>query len=112
MSSYKPGDSKREEFRKYLEKAGVLDTLTKVLVGLYEEPSKPDNALEFIKKHLQADGPDPVEFEAMRVELAEMRQKLEQLEAENAQLKRNSASRNHSPAAAAGSSTEEANTTA
>lgn len=60
----KPGDSKREEFRKYLEKAGVLDTLTKgmlmvifrltlspsfsstVLVGLYEEPSKPDNALE------------------------------------------------------------------
>ncbi|KAA0197983.1 C-Myc-binding protein [Fasciolopsis buskii] len=105
----KPGDSKREEFRKYLEKAGVLDTLTKVLVGLYEEPSKPDNALEFIKKHLQSDGPDPVEFEAMRVELAEMRQKVEQLEAENAQLKRSSASRNHSPVAATGSSSEEAN---
>ncbi|VDP20885.1 unnamed protein product [Echinostoma caproni] len=110
MSSYKAGDSKREEFRKYLEKAGVLDSLTRVLVGLYEEPSKPDNALEFIKKHLQADGPDPAEFEAMRVELAELRQKVEQLEAENAQLKRNSTSRNHSPVVASGSSPEEANT--
>jgi len=26
-----PADSKREEFRKYLEKAGVLDALTKGL---------------------------------------------------------------------------------
>ncbi|ELU09571.1 hypothetical protein CAPTEDRAFT_106771 [Capitella teleta] len=40
-------DSKREEFRKYLEKSGVLDSLTKVLVGLYEEPEKPSNALEY-----------------------------------------------------------------
>ena len=28
--------SKKEEFRRYLEKTGVLDALTKVLVGLYE----------------------------------------------------------------------------
>ena len=45
--SFQPADSKREEFRKYLEKAGVLDALTKVLVGLYEEPEKPNNALEY-----------------------------------------------------------------
>ena len=40
-------DSKKEEFRKYLEKAGVVDQLTRVLVGLYEEPNKPNNAVEY-----------------------------------------------------------------
>ena len=50
--SYKPADSKKEEFRKYLEKAGVLDALTKTLVTLYEEPEKPNNALDFLRKNL------------------------------------------------------------
>lgn len=44
---FQPPDSKREEFRKYLERAGVLDALTKVLVYLYEEPEKPDDPLEY-----------------------------------------------------------------
>ncbi|CAH8617899.1 unnamed protein product [Heterobilharzia americana] len=88
MSSYKPGNSKREEFRKYLEKSGVIDAVTKVLVGLYEEPEKPDNALDFIKKHLQAEGPDSSDIEAMKVEIVELKQKLELLEAENLELKR------------------------
>ncbi|CAI2734037.1 unnamed protein product [Schistosoma spindalis] len=87
MSSYKPGNCKREEFRKYLEKSGVIDALTKVLVGLYEEPEKPDNALEFMKKHLQAESPDPSDVEAMRVEIAELKQRVEMLESENAELK-------------------------
>jgi len=39
-------DSKKEEFRKYLERSGVIDVFTKVLVALYEEPEKPSNALE------------------------------------------------------------------
>ncbi|KAF5275856.1 hypothetical protein FQR65_LT04094 [Abscondita terminalis] len=44
--NYKPSEGKREEFRKYLEKTGVMDALTKVLVCLYEEPDKPENAVE------------------------------------------------------------------
>ena len=44
-------DSKKEEFRKYLERSGVIDALTKVLVGLYEEPEKPANALEYVFPH-------------------------------------------------------------
>lgn len=52
MSMYKPADSKREEFRKYLEKTGVLDALTKTLVCLYEESEKPNDALDFVKKSL------------------------------------------------------------
>lgn len=44
---FQPPNSKSEEFRKYLERAGVMDALTKVLVSLYEEPEKPDDALEY-----------------------------------------------------------------
>jgi hypothetical protein len=40
-------ETKKEEFRKYLESAGVLDALTKVLVGLYEEPEKPNDPLVY-----------------------------------------------------------------
>lgn len=50
-----PIDSKREEFRKYLEKAGAMDALTKVLVMLYDEPEKPADALEYpflVKQYL------------------------------------------------------------
>ena len=41
-------ETKRDEFRRYLEKAGVMDALTKVLVGLYEEPDKPNDALMYV----------------------------------------------------------------
>lgn len=65
-------ETKKEEFRKYLESAGVLDALTKggqtpppspltvpaylyslpsVLVGLYEEPEKPNDPLVYLYTH-------------------------------------------------------------
>ena len=31
-----------------------MDALTKVMVGLFEEPERPRNALEYIRKHLGA----------------------------------------------------------
>jgi len=65
-------EQKKDEFRKYLEKAGVIDQLTKVLVGLYEEQEKPGNVIEFIKKSLG----EPTDTD------------VEQLLAENEQLKR------------------------
>ncbi|KAH9525023.1 hypothetical protein Btru_000129 [Bulinus truncatus] len=87
MTTYRAADSKREEFRKYLEKAGVLDTLTKVLVVLYEEPEKPNNALDFLKQHLNVTGPDTADIEALKLEISELRQKCEQLQEENNELK-------------------------
>ncbi|XP_042369693.1 c-Myc-binding protein-like isoform X2 [Plectropomus leopardus] len=47
MAHYRASESKREQFRRYLEKSGVLDTITSVLVALYEDTDKPDNALEY-----------------------------------------------------------------
>ena len=45
---------RREEFQKYLEKAGVIDQITRLLVNLYENPEKPDNALDYIRTFLGA----------------------------------------------------------
>lgn len=57
-NTFKAVDSKKEEFRKYLEKTGVLDALTKMLVCLYEEPEKPENAIDFLKKYLNLNNND------------------------------------------------------
>ncbi|NWT07466.1 MYCBP protein, partial [Mionectes macconnelli] len=87
MVNYKAADSKREQFHKYLEKSGVLDVLTKALVALHEEPEKPKSALDFLKHHLGASAPENPELEALRLELAEMREKYEAVLEENKTLK-------------------------
>jgi hypothetical protein len=33
-STYRPNESKREEFRRYLEKGGVVDAITRLLIIL------------------------------------------------------------------------------
>ena len=71
-------EQKKEEFRKYLERAGVIDNLTKVLVGLYEEPEKPGNAIEFIKKTLGA--PSDTDVEALKAENEQLRLEKQSLE--------------------------------
>jgi len=59
--SLQTSEQKKEEFRKYLERNGIIDQLTKVMVGLYEEPEKPNNPIEFIKKCLGAPSDTDVE---------------------------------------------------
>ena len=88
-NSYQTPDSKKEEFRKYLEKSGVIDALTKVLVGLYEEPERPANAVDYIKRYLGA--PAGVDVEALKAELSrlkkentELRDKIEAAQDEDA----------------------------
>ncbi|PBC31222.1 C-Myc-binding protein [Apis cerana cerana] len=79
MSNFKPPDSKREEFRKYLERAGVMDALTKVLVSLYEEPEKPDDALEYIRLNLGGITEVDVEVQTLKKELEEAKAKINEL---------------------------------
>jgi hypothetical protein len=74
-------DAKKEEFRKYLDKGGVIDALTKVLVGLYEEPERPSNAVEYLKKYLGATAGIDIdamkaENERLRAEVASLREQL------------------------------------
>ncbi|XP_050993238.1 C-Myc-binding protein [Labeo rohita] len=87
MAHYRPvSESKREQFRRYLEKAGVLNSLTNVLVALYEEQEKPNNALDFIKHHLGA-GPEADDAESLRLELSHLQQKYDQVMEENKELR-------------------------
>ncbi|XP_016404304.1 C-Myc-binding protein [Sinocyclocheilus rhinocerous] len=86
MAHYRASESKREQFRRYLEKAGVLDSLTNVLVALYEETEKPSNALAFIKHQLGV-GPEADDAESLRLELNTLQQKYDQLMEENKELR-------------------------
>lgn len=76
--SFQTMDSQKEEFRKYLEKNGVIAQLTRVLVGLYEEPERPTNAIEYIKKYLGA--PSGIDVEELRSENEEYKKKNEELQ--------------------------------
>jgi len=51
--------TRREDFRKYLETGNAFEALTGALVSLYEEPEKPEDPLNYIRKQLgAADGVD------------------------------------------------------
>jgi len=56
----------------------VIDQLTKVLVGLYEEPEKPNNAIEFIKKCLGA--PSDTNVDQLKADNEELRRQKQELE--------------------------------
>jgi len=79
-------ESKKEEFQKYLEKSGVIDALTKVLVGLYEVPDKPPNAINFIKEYLGAAvGADT---DKLRAQVEKQAKAIEEKDKQIAELKR------------------------
>jgi hypothetical protein len=71
--SYQTPDTKKEEFRKYLEKTGVIDAMTRVLVALYEEPERPSNPLDFIKQYLGSSGAS--EADTVKSENEELKKK-------------------------------------
>lgn len=72
-------DSKKEEFRKYLESNGVVDALTKVIVGLYDQPEKPSNPLEFVVNNIGPDGPSTGDVDALKEENAELKRRNEEV---------------------------------
>uniref|UniRef100_A0A4W5LC14 MYC binding protein n=1 Tax=Hucho hucho TaxID=62062 RepID=A0A4W5LC14_9TELE len=58
-----------------------------VLVALYEETDKPNNALDFLKHHLGVAGAEPADVEALHLELTELQQKWDLLMEENKDLR-------------------------
>lgn len=85
IMSYTSVSQRKEDFRMYLEKNGVVDSITKVLVSLYEEPERPTSPLEYIKKYLgasrTADGKNNAEETAsLREENEKLKQRIKELE--------------------------------
>ncbi|NP_001149560.1 C-Myc-binding protein [Zea mays] len=70
-------EAKKEAFRKYLESSGVLDTLTKALVALYEENDKPSSAVEFVQQKLG--GPSISDYEKLKAEKLDLQLKYDKL---------------------------------
>lgn len=46
-----PIEPKRDEFRKYLERSGTIEALTKLFVKLFQENERPENPMEFIREN-------------------------------------------------------------
>jgi len=76
-------DAKKDEFRKYLEKAGVLEILTKSLVQLYEEPDKPSDALSYLKTTIGGEAEDKITVEQLQQENEGLVKKVEDLQTSN-----------------------------
>ena len=76
-SQAKTIEAKKDEFRAYLEKTGVVDQLTKVLVSLYEENDKPSNPLDFIKRNMSA--PEEVDEDNLKNEYLKLKDENDKL---------------------------------
>jgi hypothetical protein len=84
-------ETKKEAFRKYLENAGAIDSLTRILVALYEEQDRPASATEYIKGCLG--GPSADEYEQviaenkqLQADLQQARKQVDELSAKLAEL--------------------------
>ena len=76
MSSAKSTkDAKKDEFRNYLEKAAVLELLTKSLVQLYEEP-EPNDALTYLQKPAGGSEDDTRVIEKLKAENSKLKAKV------------------------------------
>ena len=75
-------EGKRDEFTSYLEKSGVVDNLTEVLINLYEEGEKPKFPTDYIKANIQSTNQGENEVIMQNNKLREENRKLKQRVAE------------------------------
>ena len=78
--------SSREDFRRYLEETGVIDSINRVLNNLYDEAEQPANPMDYVKQYLGSPkGVDPQEIKEENEKLEEEIKSLEaQIEAAKA----------------------------
>ncbi|XP_050527082.1 c-Myc-binding protein-like [Daktulosphaira vitifoliae] len=84
--SERPLDVKREEFKNFLETAGVLTALTNVLIKLYELDEKPVDPLEFMRNHMTEIITEKVELEKLKEEFETVTQQIYTLQQENVKM--------------------------
>ena len=69
--------TRKQNFEGIWKRRGVMDALIKVLVGLYEEPERPQNAVDYVRRYLGA--PQNVDVEGLKRENEQLRQELDKL---------------------------------
>lgn len=75
------------QYRKYLERAGVIDALSKALIKLYEEQNKPEDAIRFVRKFMCESCPDDAQYDVMKNDLDEAKTTIARLEQELERLR-------------------------
>lgn len=82
-----PIDCKRDQFRKYIESKGVIDTITKVLIKLLEAPVKPEHPIDFIRDNLGPTLAEKHRIESLEQQLSDYKQEVTDLKTQIEQLK-------------------------
>lgn len=77
MSNFKPIDGSKEDFRKYLDRKGVLDAITKVLIKCNSD--RPENAIEFLLENLGEKVKDKHTIACLESDLADARSEIDVL---------------------------------
>ncbi|EAY23221.1 hypothetical protein TVAG_185270 [Trichomonas vaginalis G3] len=79
-------NTRRENFRKYLETGDVIEALTSAIVNLYEQPEPPADPLNFLRQQLGAS--DGIDADALvrqnqdlKAKIASLNQTISELEA-------------------------------
>ncbi|XP_052860159.1 c-Myc-binding protein homolog [Anopheles cruzii] len=85
MSSYKPIDVSKEDFRKYLSHTGVLDAIIKVLTKCNSD--RPENALEYLVNNLGERVQEQETIARLTAALSDARKEIEVLKNEVRALK-------------------------
>lgn len=85
MSSFKPIDGSKEDFRKYLDRKGVLDAITKVLIKCNSD--RPENAIEYLLINLGEKLKDKDTISRLDNELNDARNEIESLKRELSTLR-------------------------
>lgn len=80
-----PTQPKRDSFRKYLDDAGVIDSLTRTIVTLYDKTKLPEDITAFFKEFLGS--PQGVNIESLKQENAQLKEEKEKLEKRVQELK-------------------------
>merc|ERR1712126_482577 len=86
-----------EEFTKYLDENDIINSLTKALADLYEVEDKPVNPMRFIIDSMM-DKEMRAEIEAQKELLENLKNRVEVLESENAELRQNQNNEDDLPA--------------
>lgn len=76
---FQPIDSKRDEFRKFLERAGLIDLVSKCFIKLYEETEKPENPIEFFRENIGDALKEKMKIKMLQAELEEAKKEIEEL---------------------------------
>jgi hypothetical protein len=77
---FQPIDTTKEEFRVYLTKNGILDSLTKVLMECYKE--HPEDPITFIKENVSVSLKRKMIIQEWQEKIRELDQEIARLEAE------------------------------